>query len=227
VGDVEADQVFKLIASHYSGWRPYEGEREPIPEEPKQTQSRRQHIDWPTPTAPRITMAWRIPGHSPNSAALQLIADLLGSKTSGLYQRLVLKNPLAYGISVNRMALVDPSLFLIAVELKEGAAFGEAEQIIREELAALEASVDTDLLQRIKTKQKYKLLSSLDTPAAVASTLGWELRRLGTLDVYERYLANYQSVSGEGIRAAIEAHLRDPGLNVVTLRHKPAEEESP
>jgi len=61
----------------------------------------------------------------------------------------------------------------------------------------------------------------------VAGTLGWQLRRLGTLDVYERYLHNYHQVSGEQIGAAIQTHLQDTQLNIVTLTHKAAKEESP
>lgn len=226
-GDVNPDQVFEMIASQYSDWLPFDGETLAIPEEPPQEETRREHIDWPTPTAPRLVMGWRIPGHSPDSAALQLVADLLGSETSGLYQRLIVKSPMAYRLGTSRMSLVDPSLFTISVELKQGVKFEVVETVIREELAALQAALDEEILARVKTKQKYQLLSSLDTPAAVAGTLGWQLRRLGTLENYEAYLGTYQQLNHESLRTAIAEHLTDKHLNVITLGHKLALEESP
>ena len=128
------------------------------------------------------------------------MADLLGSETSGLYQRLIVKSPMAYRLGTSRMSLVDPSLFTISVELKQGVKFEVVETVIREELAALQAALDEEILARVKTKQKYQLLSSLDTPAAVAGTLGWQLRRLGTLENYEAYLGTYQQLNHESLR---------------------------
>jgi zinc protease len=227
VGDVRPEAVFEMITAQYAEWAPYTGEIVAITEEPPQEGSQRAHIDWPTPTAAQLVMGWRIPGHSTDSAALQLLADLLDSETGGLYQKLIVKNPLAYRLDVSRMSLKDPSLFTIAVELKHDVDFETVETIIREELATLQTALDEAVLAQVKAKQKYTLLSSLDTPAAVASTLGWQLRRLDTLDNYETYLRNYQQVDHEALKTAITEHLQDARLNIVTLKHNPVSETRP
>jgi zinc protease len=227
VGDVNSESVFATIEQHYRSWEPYTGPASPITEEPPQTETRRKHIDWEPSTAPLMTMAWRIPGHTEDSAALQVAADLLGSETNRLYERLIREEEIAYDIDVRRMSLVDPCLFLINVELKTTTAFNRAEQIIREEITSLVTSVDLDLLTRTKAKQKYGLLSSLDTPSAVANVLGWELRRTGSLENFEKYLNNYQMVDHKHIQQALTNYLIDPNLTMVTLGHTQASEEQP
>ena len=93
VGDVKPETVRALVAKHWGGWK--RGDyRAGIPVEPPQTAPRTNHVAWPTPTLPWVVVAFRAPAYSDTdkeSAALDLAAALGFSKSSELYQKLVIE----------------------------------------------------------------------------------------------------------------------------------------
>jgi zinc protease len=226
VGDV-TDEVVASIKSAYQGWE--RGAERPQPTvEPEQVETLTAHVEWDQPTAPRLVMAWKIPGHDPDDpevAALELADNLLFGDTGPLTRRLVREEGLAYAVYGGREPFVDPCLFRVHVLLKEAGHRERTEVIIREELARLSSGVDDDRLRRTRDHARYAFLTGLDSPPAVADALGWALRRGGTPDAIDRFYAVYDSVTSEALADTATRTFVDEHLTTVTLTHTPAEEE--
>ena len=229
-GDVQAQTVFAQVRKGWSSW-PAENpnapaeeaeERPTIQEEPAQTEMREISVSWPTPTAPLLSMGWKIPASSPQNPdviALQAVADVLFSPVGPLKRRLVREEALAYAVYGWRSDNVDPSLFTIQVELKDVAGLAQAEQIIREEIANL-ARVDAELLARTQSHERYSFQTGLQDPNAVASALGWFLRRHPDPAGLNVWWSAYADLQPADLARVADLYLIDAGLTRAVLKHE-------
>lgn len=220
VGDIEPEAAHALVAEHFGPWSRGSEPRPPIAEEPDQTAMRRIEVPWDTPTAPRITFAWKIPATdpaAPTTAHLALVEDLLTSPVSPLRQRLIRDEALAFDLSGGTYELVDPGLFRIAVTAREGADLARIEAIVREELDALAAGVDPERLGRTADHTRYSFLSGLDDPMSVAESLGWHLRRHPDVEALDTFFEHYAAAGPDEVAAVVRAHFVDDRLTVATL----------
>ena len=226
-GDVDPTEVFALVDQHWSGWEAATEPRPEIPEEPEQTELREVEIAWPSPTAPRLELAWKIPASDPTNpevAVLQVIADWLFSSVGPLEEELVRKEGIAYQINGWRTDLVDPGVFTLSVVCKDPEHLGRAEEIVREQIAKL-GEVDPEQLARTKSASRYGWLSSMENPNAVANSLGWSLRRDSDPKAIDTWWANYDAVTPEEIAEVAAKTFVDERLTKGTLVHVPTETE--
>jgi len=220
VGDVTPDEAHALVERHYGPWKPGEQERPAIPEEPPQVEERRVTVHWPTPTAERLIMAWKVPAHDPTEAEgahLALTEDLLLSSVAPLRQRLVRDEALAYDVSGGGLDLVDPSLFRIAVTVREGVDPAAVEGVIREEIRALSEGVEAERLARTAEHTRYGFLSSMDDPKSVAEALGWHLRRHADPASLDTFFDHYAAATADDVAALVAEVFVDERLTVATL----------
>lgn len=220
VGDVTPEMVFQWTEESYGSWQAGKTQRPLVPEEPKQKQIRTKRIDWPSPTAPQLAMAWKAPAYQPadkDYVALNLLASLLNGDVGPLNERLVRQEKLAYSVYTEVDAFVDPGLFKIVVELKSPEAFDRVESIIREELAKLSKEIDPDWFENTRAHDRYQTLTSLDNPDSVASQLGWAWRRTGSLKAIDTFYSVYQSLSPEDVSTVIQNYIQDTSLTRVQL----------
>ncbi len=220
VGDVEPEAAHALVASHFGSWAAGEVPRPEVPQEPEQTQLRRVELSWPSDTAPRLQMAWKVPAHDPTrpeTAHLALVDDLLLSSIAPLRQRLIREEGLAYDLSGGGMDSVDPGLFGIDVTAKEGADLAHIEAVIREELAALADGVSADLLQRTADQARYRFMTSLDNPDDVAQSLGWHLRRHPDPASLDTFFEHYASATADDVANLVRTTFVDERLTIGTL----------
>ncbi|MBT3219994.1 MAG: insulinase family protein [Proteobacteria bacterium] len=220
VGDVKGDEIFSTVEKAYGAWQPTEAAPIEIPVEPPQTAQRRLDAKWGSPTAPRLVMGWKIPGHNPDDpdvAALELVANLLLSPVGPLHQRLVRGEGIAYKISGGRDEFVDPCLFEVSLLLKDKIDLEAAEAIVLEEITSLQQSIKADSLDATRSHMKYDFLSSLNNPGSVASALGWHTRRGRSPDAIDRFYKHYDALTPEEVSEAARRYLVDEGLTVVTL----------
>src|SRR4051794_40469071 len=91
VGDVKAKAVRELVGKSWGEWK--RGSYKPeIPAEPPQEQPRTAKIDWQGATLPAVAIAFKGPAYTDkdkDTAALDALAFLAFSRTSDLYQKLV------------------------------------------------------------------------------------------------------------------------------------------
>ncbi len=225
VGDVDPAAVHTLVDDAYGTWEPSEEARPELPVEPPQTETRRVHVPWPSPTAARLVMAWKVPAHDPDNpqlAHLQLAADLLLSPVGRLQQRLIREEALAFHVSGGRDDFVDPGLFRVWVQAKSPEHLQAIEAVIREEISSLQSGPASDDLTATRTHDRYHFLTSLDSPARVASTLGWTLRRHPEIDALARWRAHIDEATPDQVAAAAGTWLVDETLTVATLSHEEA-----
>ena len=227
VGDADPDKTFAMIESKYADWRPAAGPPPEIPVEPEQTETRRVHVPWKSPTAAQLVMAWKIPAHSnddPEIAHLELVANLLFATVGRLQSRLIREEAVAYDTFGWRSDSVDPSLFQVWVTLKDPESLQAAEAIVREEIANIKGGVDPEVLENTRSNARYGFLTSLHDPGAVARAMGQVLRRDPSIDGLDRYYAHYDASTPEQVAAAAAKYLVDERLTVGTLVYTPEPE---
>jgi zinc protease len=90
-GDVDPKRVRALADQSWSSWK--RGRYHPdIPVEPAQKGPRENHVNWPSSTLPLMAVAYKGPAFTDTQkdwAALDVLATLAFSRTSDLYQKLV------------------------------------------------------------------------------------------------------------------------------------------
>ena len=203
----------------WAAWSPGSEPRSEPPVEPEQTEGRTVHVDWATPTAPRLVMAWKAPAHDPTDpdlAALTLIEDLLLADKGVLPQRLVRETSMAYAVSGGRWELVDPSLFTVSITLRNAQDRPRAEAIVREAILTLQ-DVDPTALAKVADHRRYRFLSSLDEPKAVAEALGWHLRRHPDPEALVGFQQLLKATTPTDIARVAEATFVDARLTIGTL----------
>lgn len=220
VGDAEPEAVFALAEAHFGAWVPAEVDEEelspPIAEEPAQEGIRRAQVEWPQPTAPRLVMGWKIPGHDPRSedlALLELLAAYLDSRTGPLYRRLVEEEGTALAVHARRDDFVDPGLFAIGVRLTPGADPAAAEAAIREVLAGVEPAALAD----VKRHRTYTQVLGLEHVGRLADALGWQHRRGGSPESLSTWLSTQAEADLARLPEVIADTFTDGTLTVVTL----------
>jgi zinc protease len=230
VGDVQPQQVFALAKRYYGDWqRGYQAP--PIVAEPPQSVPKSAHLDWPTPTHPQLFSGYHIPAFSTQSvdtAALDLIGQLLFSESAPLYQEVVNDKQwvdfLQGGPDLHR----DPYLFVIAARAKSEELIPQVQQAIDRHIGELKARpVDAARLERIKSHLRHAFALSLNTPAAVAFQVAQYLALSGDVQSINRAFAEYQQVTPADIQRLATTVFRPENQTVVTLSHPAGKSEQP
>jgi zinc protease len=236
VGDINPKDIFAWAESSYGSWSASETARPPIPQEPLQEESRIVHVEWPTPTAFQLAMAWKSPPYDPANrdfVTLNLLSSLLMGDIGPLERRLVREEKLAYSVYGDVDAFVDTGLFKIIVELKDPSHQEQAKQIIWEEIKAIQSDwkeapnlEDRNLwFENTRSHDRYQDLTSLDTPDAVGSQLGWSWRRTGETNALDVFYKLYDTLTPADVSNVAKQYLKESTLTLVTLGHTPAEPE--
>ncbi|HKQ96783.1 MAG TPA: pitrilysin family protein [Candidatus Polarisedimenticolia bacterium] len=226
VGDVDPDRVFAQALQHYGGWaRGSYVTKTPV--EPKQSESKRVEVAWPTATQTYLEAGYRMPAFSttaPDLPALDLVAELLFSESAPLYQRLVVDDQWVDVLGGGPEDHRDPYLFTWAARLKKDA---DAARVEKEITAALEGLtkelVPAARLAPIRQHLRYALAQRLDTPSGTAEVLARYLALTGDPGSINRLYAQYESITPEQIRDVARRTFTAASRTFVTLRRKDAD----
>ncbi len=223
-GDVTPEQVLPLIQKHWGSWKrgTYKAN---IPAEPASTAPRYAHAEWPTPTNPLLSVAFRNPAFSEtnkDNAALDLVAGIYFGPTSDIYRKLVVTEQKLDSFSGNNSSNVDPGLFRITARLKDSKdAVYVRDEILRTVNRARTELVPGSRLDDAKSSERYGFVRSLDNTDAIAARLAnfvMYSRSYGTLNsVYRLYAA----LTPEDLRAAAVRYFTDANLVVTSLANTP------
>ena len=230
-GDVEPDAVFAMVERRYGDWQPKEIPDLPDPEPvagPKEG-----HVDWGVPVPPRVTVSFRMPAYrtgSVETAVGQLLPELLASETAPLYKRLRYEEKLVQSMGLGKALYesFDDGRMDIATVLhkekfeREGTAYLDlVVSEIQKGLDELKHFSDrpdaVELLTALKSKYRYDLLSSLNSPANVASTLALYYRFERDPDVLDRLVAGVEALSPEEIDRFAARYFVPQNRVVVTM----------
>jgi zinc protease len=225
VGDVQPQNVFTLAKQYFGDWKKGYKAAD-IPVEPAQKERKTASLDWPNPTHPYMMMAYHIPAYSATSvdtAALDLIEQLLFSESAPLYQDLVVKNQwvdfVQGGASGNR----DPGLFSIIARVRSDELLPKVQETINRYVQQLQTTpVDARQLDRIKSHQRYAFALGLDTPGNVAAQAAQMIALTGDIDTLNQRFAAYQKVTPADIQKVARAYFQPQNETFATLTHKAA-----
>jgi zinc protease len=192
-----------------------------IPVEPKQQGPREAHVDWPSPTLPLLTIAYKGPAYSDttkDTAALDAFATLVFGQNSELYQKLVVREQKLDSLSANSPSSVDPDLFSIRARLKHV----EDLPAIREEILAAvkrfqDELVPADKLEAVKKRERYGFTMRLDNSESVAQTVAEYVALRRTPDTIDKLYAQYGSLTPEDLREMARKYLIESGRTIVSL----------
>ncbi len=224
VGDFDADAVLKKISDEYGNWK---GKRRKTraKKEPAQKDARSVHVPWTGPTPPKMTMAYKTPAFSTSgadSAALEVLAQLVFGESSPLYRKLVIEEQKVLGLRASHGIFSppspDPFLFQVDVTLKIGTTFDEIQEAVTQAIAEVaEGKIPTERIEAVKSHARYSFLLGLETPKDVAVSLAMLMSATGdpgSIDAFGKALAE---VTPEQIVEAAKNYLTAKRRTVVTM----------
>jgi len=219
-GDVDSKRVRALAEQFWGSWK--RGSYQPdIPAEPVQKSPRENHVDWPSSTLPLIAIAYKGPAFTDTQkdwAALDVLATLAFSRTSDLYQKLVVNEQKADMLDGEMARRVDPNLFEVDARIKRA----DDVQYVRDQILDTIKRFQNDLVQAdklaaVKNRERYQFTMQLDNSQTVAQTVARFVALRRTPDTIDRLFAIYAQLTPEDIRAAARKYLAESGRTIVTL----------
>jgi zinc protease len=220
VGDAQPKAVRAMVDKYWGEWK--RGSYHPdIPVEPPQEEPRSKHVDWPSPTLPIVSIAYKGPAYSDSTkdtVALETLASLAFSATSDLYQRLVVKEQKADSLGAGAPDDVDPGLFTITARVKKL----EDLDYVRDQILATvkqfqESPPDLAALERVRKRQRYQLALSMDNSDTIAAILSSYVALRRTPDTLNALFDQYQKLTPEDVQHAAQKYLVEKNRTIVTL----------
>jgi zinc protease len=223
VGDFDRAKLLAYVKQYYGPWT---GKRDKTKAEaePPQKKEVTGQIAWKSPTLPYLSISWRTPQtkyDSPETAAYNVLYELLFGKTSKLYSELVLEKQTVDSFDDVTWNHRDAYLFHTLVKVKDNAQVKAVEQRIDkavEELA--KGKLDPKDLDDVKSNVRYGLLLSLDTPDKIANTLAYALAPTGEIDGLEKMLGALEKLTVKDVQAFAKKYLTKANESVIILEHE-------
>ncbi len=219
VGDVKAEEVQNLATKYFGIWEPGNYISN-IPVEPEQKETRYVHLkkeNFP----PYLNLNYKSPAFSDKEMdmpALDVLASILFSDRSELYQKLVVKEQKVYSIDGGSNDSRDPNLFSVGASVKDEK---DLQYVKDEFIKALEGfltkPVDAKILADTKSNLKYKYSMSIDSPDAIANSLAHYIYLTGDPESLNRIYALYNKVTGEDLMRVIKKYFTSERLTIATI----------
>jgi zinc protease len=223
VGDAQPDKVVAMAKQYYGDWKKgYQAAQ--IVAEPPQTEAKKGHLDWPSPTRPYLMAGYHMPAFStdtPDAAALSLIGQLLFSESAPLYQELVVDKQWVDFVGGDADFHRDAYLFSFFSRVKSEDLVPKVKETIDRYVAELAAKpVDPKRLERIKSHLRYDFALGLDTPGAVANQAATAIAVAGDVGALNRLYQQYDKVTPADIQRVAREVFKPQNETYVTLSYK-------
>ncbi|MES1257486.1 MAG: pitrilysin family protein [Acidobacteriota bacterium] len=219
-GDVDAKQVRGLIDERWGAWKRGNFTAR-IPVEPPQEGPRVAHVEWPSPTLPWISVAYRIPGYSDRGmegAALDAISRLGFNDSSPLYRKIIIDDPRADSLQAGSSDHIDPELFTILVRVKRPSDMAAIQQQIvatAEDFAT--HPVDAQKLEILKRHLRYEFALQLNNSEAIARIVAHYAGLRRTPESIPLDYENYDRLTPGDIQRVAAKYLIARNRTTVTL----------
>jgi zinc protease len=219
-GDYDHDQLMEHIQKYYGGWEK-SGYTLVTPEEPPQSKAKRAHFDWPTQTLPRLAVGFHGPAYSEeeiDKAALNLLAEIAFSRSSPLYQKLVIDEQKCLTLEASFGDRRDPYLLTFNSIVKKDEDLPYVEKAIFKELERLmKEPVSEEILADAKSNLKYSFTNSMGTTDGVASALVFYINLTTDPETVNKLFDLYEKVTPEDIKEMANKYFKTTNSTVVTL----------
>ncbi len=224
VGDATHDRVMALANQYFGPWE--RGSYVPeIPAEPPQEEPRTAHVQFSGRTN-YLGIYWRSPAFSDTEKdliALSMGFTLGFSEKSAIYRKLVQEEQKVRFIIADSTDARDP--FVVGslahvYKLDDVPAVREEILKVVEEMKTTPPSAKD--LADLKSRERYSMARSLNTPFVVGNTLAYYTWLTGDPESLNRTFATMDTITPEDIQAAAAKYLTENARTVITLS---AEEE--
>jgi zinc protease len=220
VGDVTADKVLPLIEQHYGAWSAGPG-RPAVPNEPPQTHEQRATVPWKGASLPMLFVGYHAPAFSTtnvDSAALEVLAELVFAERSPLFRRLVLEEQKVEHLDGSVERHVDPNLFNILARVKQGKDVPYVEKAIYDEIARVAAQgTDDKTLAEVVSRTRYAFAGHLSTADRVALVGSEFLALTGKLETIDDAFALLSQVTVADVKRVAAKYFTPQNRTVVVL----------
>ena len=191
VGDVKADEVFKMVEEYFGKIPPSPHIPEFSYTEPPQRGERRVVVKSPEAKLPFVFGGFHVPNAgSGDEYALKVLALILGGgRSSRIYKRLVFKDQKAlYAGAYYSSKTKDPGLFCFYAAVKPGATPEEVEKLIWDEIERIKKDgIGEEELEKAKNQIEAEFVYGLDSNFYRAMNIGI----LETIGLGWRYLNTF------------------------------------
>jgi len=226
VGDVTRARALDLTRKYFGDWKRGDYVAK-IPAEPKQTEPRKAHIDWPSPTLPIVAVAFRGPAYSDvdkDKMALDLLAQVAFGENSDLYQKLVLTEQKVDVLGPDFSNQMDPELFVVLARVKDP----KDVDYVRDQILATFKRYSTELIPQDKlnatrSRLRYSFAMAMDSSNAIASTLAPFVSLRRTPETIDKLAELMETISPQDVRDIATRYFRDESRTIVTLAPKAKE----
>ena len=221
VGDVSADEVFKLVEKAYGPWG--KGSARPaVPIEPPQTREQRVTVPWKGASLPMLFVGYHTPAFSTKSVdgpALEVLGELLFAERSRLHKQLVLDEQKVETLVGGAEKHVDPNLFVVLARVKQTKDMAAVEATIDNEIVRIAAEgVDEKTLCEVLSHARYAFAAQLATPDHVA-LVGAEFLALdGRLSSIDEYFSRLAQVKSTDVQRVARTYFTPQNRTTVTLQ---------
>jgi zinc protease len=220
VGDVQPKAVRELVNKYWGSWKHGTFTSE-IPQDPAQNGPRQTHVDWPSPTMPLLTVAYKTPAYTDSSrdtAALDAIAYLGFSENSELYEKLVISEQKLDSFQAYEPYNVDPTLFQISARIKKPEDVDYVRNAILETVKSFrEKPVDPVKLDAVKKRLRYEAALRMDNSDSIAQILASFIALRRTPETMNALFDEYAQLTPADIQRVAAQYLVESGRTVATL----------
>ncbi len=220
-GNLDFENVKSLAEKWFGGIPKREKYLRSIAPEPVQVEERRLVIERDVPSH-ALYMAFRMGGRTTRDHYVgDLCSDILaGSKSSRLYNRLVVDEKKFSSISAYITASLEDGLMVISGNLDESTTFEEAESLIWQELNLISVELmDQKELTKVKNKHKTgKVFAEQSLLNRVMNIAFFE--NMGCLDELNDELKNYDEITAERVKDFAEKTFLNTNQSVLHVKIK-------
>ncbi|MBD1581799.1 M16 family metallopeptidase [Pseudoalteromonas sp. S16_S37] len=220
VGDVDPQKAMAMVKKHWGSWQKGNYVAD-IPQEPKQQTAKYVHKQSEGLPGHWLLVSYKGTAWQPEKkdrAALDLIADLYFSKTSELYQQLVVEQQVASQMFTYNPETKDPGLLHVFVKVENEKDVAMVRDAINQTYAKARTQlVDEDKLAALKSNRKYSFINELDSSEAIASTLAQYMHFERDPEVINQLYATADAISAQDIQDIANKYFVDSNRTTVTM----------
>ncbi|HEV3051730.1 MAG TPA: pitrilysin family protein [Longimicrobium sp.] len=164
-GDFDVEQARALVRRHFgdipAGPRPPALASMTVPD--RIGQGRREVVQDANAPAPAVYVGFRMPSaRDPRDNAVSLLGQMLGARSSALYDRLVRQQQIATSVGAFNLGLVDGAdAFFIIAQGKPGANADSLEAALMAQLSDLAPNLSEAALERARAQQRFGFINGL------------------------------------------------------------------
>ena len=181
-----------------------------LPQEPVQTQERRQVVKRPVPLDALFMAFHMCSREHPDYYAFDILSDILSNgRSSRLNRRLVQEQKLFSGIDAYISGTRDAGLLHISGKPSAGVSLEQAEAAVRKELQELQqVAIEEQELEKVKNKFESTQIFGNINYLNVATNLAW-FELAGQAEDIDREVERYRAVTAEQLKAVAQETFRE------------------